>query len=222
MKGKIFVPVLFLSSTMPFAHDTLTYAVQCAYTPTGFSQIYYQEPAPYLSNEFEIGGRVQPASRVSVDLSFGAVHMTGYEAVASSKTVKRPSVYSGMLKAGVMYDLYKGDRSKIGALVQTGCNFEKTFAANPQDYEKTSCHALSPFGFIGCEPSVELTKQFVFFTRFGVKIRYNPPTQQYEWFANPDNSFEFRLVKKANSTIGTAIEGFCVGIRYQFSSRYFE
>lgn len=213
---------VFLAAAAATANDTLTYSVHCAYSPTGFSQIYYQETDPYLSNEFEIGGRLQPAARVSVDLAAGAVHVTGYESESASNTVRRPSVYSSMLRAGVMYDLFKGDRSKIGAIAQAGFNYEKSYAYNPATSARSSFHLLSPFGFIGFEPSVEITENFVFFTRFGLKARYNPATQAYEPGANGDGTIDYFLVKKANSNVTTAIEGFCIGIRYQFTSRYFE
>jgi hypothetical protein len=214
-------PLVFLISTALFAQDTLTYSVQCAYMPVGFAQIY--EASPFPSSEFEVGGRLQPAARLSVDLVAGALYVTGYETDSDAATVARPSVYSGMFKAGVMYDLYKGDRSTLGAIFHAGVNYEKTYAVDYGDDGKTSYHLLSPFAFAGFEPSVELTKNMIFFTRLGVKLKYNPPTQSYEWqTGSQPGQGGYELVEKANGSTTIAIEGFCIGIRYQFKSNYFE
>jgi hypothetical protein len=133
-------------------------------------------------------------------------------------------VYSVMIKTGGMYDLYKGDRSTIGALVLAGMNYEKTFATNFNDNSLTSYKLISPFGFIGLEPSIELTKNFVFFTRLGVCVRYNPATKAYEPYEDPSRpgTMRYELVDKENASATLALEGFCIGIRYQFSTKYFQ
>jgi hypothetical protein len=206
------------------AQDTTTWAIQFAYSPNRSISYFYQEMGPLLSNEFEFGGRIQPAAKVSIDLMAGARYVSGYDDDPPSLTIGRPSVYSVIIKAGGMYDLYKGDRSTIGALVHAGMNYEKTYAINFNNNSATSYNLISPFGFIGLEPSIELTKNFVFFTRIGVCVRYNPATQEYEPFEDISRpgTLYYELVDKENASTTVALEGFCIGIRYQFRSKYFQ
>jgi hypothetical protein len=215
---------LFLCASAIIAQDTTTWAIQFAYAPNRSISYFYQEMGPLVSDEFEIGGRIQPAAKVSIDLMGGARYVSGYDDDQSSQTIGRPSVYSVMIKTGGMYDLYKGDRSTIGALVLAGMNYEKTFATNFNDNSLTSYKLISPFGFIGLEPSIELTKNFVFFTRLGVCVRYNPATKAYEPYEDPSRpgTMRYELVDKENASATLALEGFCIGIRYQFSTKYFQ
>jgi|WetSurMetagenome_2_1015567.scaffolds.fasta_scaffold80521_2 hypothetical protein len=215
--------LLFLCTSAVVAQDTTSFAIQFAYAPNRSISYFYEEIEPLVSNEFEFGGRVQPAAKLSIDLMAGARYVSGYDDDQSSQTTGRPSVYSVMIKTGVMYDLYKGDRSTLGALVFGGMNYEKTFTTNFNDNSLTSFKLISPFGFIGVEPSIELTKNFVFFTRLGLCIRYNPATKAYEAFENPSRpgTLKYELVDKENASTTAALEGFCIGIRYQFRSKYF-
>jgi hypothetical protein len=216
--------LLFLCVSALVAQDTTTWALQFAYSPNRSLPYFYQEIGPVTSTEFEAGGRIQPAAKVSIDLMAGARYISGYDDDPQSVTIGRPSVYSVMIKTGGMYDLYKGDRSTLGALLHAGMNYEKTHTTNFNDNSATSYTLISPFGFIGFEPSIELTKNFVFFTRFGVNFRYNPATKAYEPF--PDitrpGTMKYELVDKENASTTIAFEGFCVGIRYQFRTKYFQ
>lgn len=216
--------LLLLCATALVAQDTTTWAMQFAYSPNQSIYHFYQEIGPLVSNEFEIGGRIQPAAKVSIDLMAGARYVSGYDDDPPSITIRRPSLFSVMIKTGSMYDLYKGDRSTLGALLHAGMNYEKTFTTNFNDNSLTSYKLISPFGFIGLEPSIELTNNFVFFTRFGVCVRFNPATKAYEPFQDSSRpgTLKYELVDKENASTTVALEGFCIGIRYQFRSKYFQ
>ncbi|MBN2038306.1 MAG: hypothetical protein JW768_16315 [Chitinispirillaceae bacterium] len=223
MKIIILACCVMLAASVVFSQDTTTWSVQCAYVPTAYSHTYYQATDPYLSNEFEIGARVQPAANVAVDLMLGALYVTGYEDDTATLTIRRPPVYSAMGKLGVLYELHRGERSVLGALIHVGCNYDKTYANNPWDNNaKTSYKVISPFGFIGLEPSIALTKHVVFFTRIGLKARYNPGTQQYELGPRDPvtSKQEYVLVKKENANMTYGVDGFCIGFRYQFKKNY--
>ena len=216
--------LIFLCVSALVAQDTTCWAVQFAYAPNRTISYFYQETGPLVSNEFEAGGRIQPAAKISIDLMAGARYVSGYDDDPQSITIRRPSVYSVMIKTGGMYDLYKGDRSTLGALVHAGMNYEKTYTTNFNDNSLTSYKLISPFGFIGIEPSIELTKNFVFFTRFGACIRYNPATKAYEPYqdSSQPGTLKYELVNKENASTTVALEGFCIGIRYLFRTKYFQ
>jgi hypothetical protein len=211
--------------TIVAAQDTTTWSLQLAYVPDFWTRSLSFEAGPYNSNSFELGVRVQPAAKLSVDLMGGAVYLSGYDSDSASFTQARPSVYSAMVKLGVVYDLYYGDRSRLGALLHVGLNYDKTIITDYNDYSLESYKQVSPFAFLGVEPTVLITKNVSFFTRIGAMVRYNPATKENELYMNYGSgapSTRYTIVDKKNSSATISLEGFCIGIRYSFRTTYFD
>lgn len=220
MKHKLFVAVSLCSVFSISAGDFGKFAVQGNFSPFRISDIDYSGDNPPQTNSLEVGARIKPISRFGIDLMFGASYFGGIDANVPRKTSMKPSSYSATVKAGGIYMFYEGEKSNIGGIITFGGTYEKrlvqNYSSNTTSYD--SYTVFTPIGFIGIEPSVDLSKNFSFYTRFGLQVMNNPATKTYQYSGYDFNTgaSQYVLVELANEYLSTKLDGFCLGFRFQF------
>jgi len=180
--------------------------------PNNYSYYYLDES---LTPSMEFGIRVKADKKVGVDFILSAMYNSGYEADIYGFTEYKPKLYTVSAKAGVIYDLYSRDRAALGALFYLGGVYKEHLLAWDYYYGYST---FTPVFFAGVEPSVELSKNFVFYTKFGLDIEKNPDTKGLVAVYDPYYGYVtgYMIAERNDANISVSLSGFVVGIRYQF------
>ncbi|MBI5805974.1 hypothetical protein HZA73_08005 [candidate division TA06 bacterium] len=205
------------------AEDFSKVSIQGAFYPfrasSNVNSYYYQDVS--LTPSVEFGVRVKSVKKIGIDFLISAVYSTGCDANAniSNYTAYQPAIYAASGKVGLVYDLYSGDRTALGALFYFGGNYKQHLLWNYLDESIFSYTTFAPFCFMGIEPSVEIAKNFVFYTKFGLDIEKRPNSKGFIAVYDPSPysySYQYLLVERKDSGVNIALDGFMLGVRYQF------
>lgn len=203
------------------AEDFSKFAIQGSFSPFRINELFSSEDYSPEVNALEVGARFKPIPKFGIDIMFGANYNTGYEKNLSKYTPYMPPVYSVTIKTGVIYTFLQGERSGVAGVISFGGIYEKRLVRNYSGNLNTlydSYKVFSPVAFLGVEPSVNLTRNFVFYTRFGLQIMNYPATKSYEYsgFDYYSRNSSYKLVEKSDEFVSMRLDGFCLGFRYQF------
>jgi hypothetical protein len=208
----IFAIIAF--STFTASQEFSRFSIQSAFFPFSISDYNYNMTETNLPS-LELGLRIKPIRKVGIDLLIGGNYNSGHEADSVNDQAKVPPHYIFSGKLGLNYNLFSNERATLGIVLNTGALVEKRTIYNYYiDTKDYSYLAVTPYEFLGLEPSIELTKNFVFYTRFGVEIKFNPNTKEYLNMVGTDHINTKIEHKDSNATV--ALGGFCIGIRFQF------
>ena len=182
-----------------------------SYSSTGYSSL------PSLYIPMDIGFRTMASQKVGIDFMIGGFYNSGYDKDTSNNTIEYPRSYSLSGKIGLYYNLFQHKKASIGALVRTGCYYEKHVVVNYNILEAKSYETFTPWGLIGVEPSLDLTKNLSVFTAFGIEIRMNPNSREYQFQNSYSNNVPvYKFVELSDASTDISLGGFCLGIRFQF------
>jgi hypothetical protein len=213
--------IIFSLIAIVTARDFSRFSLQGAFYPLKYYDINRglnsYSSIPSLYTPMDIGVRVMTSQKVGIDFMMGGFYNSGFDKDSSNNTIEYPRSYSLSGKIGIYYNIFQHKKASLGALVRTGGYYEKHVVANYNISEAKSYETFTPWGLIGIEPSLEMTKNLSFFTAFGIEFRMNPNSREYQFqnsFVNNTPVYKFVELSDANTDI--SLGGFCLGIRFQF------